>query len=72
MLVLTRKETFRVESEEEGQKFIEKEKEKANEEGYSLNKYGMTHKEKKAKGEIIDECWIVELNKTYDSIWGDI
>ena len=31
----------------------------------------MTHKEKKSKGEIIDECWIVELNKTYDSIWGD-
>lgn len=71
MLVLTRKETFRADSENEGQRFIEEEKEKAIEKGYSLNKYGMTHKEKKSKGEIIDECWIVELNKTYDSIWGD-
>ena len=29
MLVLTRKETFRVDSEDEGQRFIEEEKEKA-------------------------------------------
>ena len=53
MLVLTRKETFRVDSEDEGQRFIEEEKEKAAEKGYSLNKYGMTQKEKNQKVKLL-------------------
>jgi hypothetical protein len=33
---------------------------------YTLAKYSSVHKERKAKGEIIDEYWLVTLVKVFD------
>lgn len=61
--LIKRVETYRVDSEEEAKDFIEKNK-KANE--YTLTKYASEHKEKKAKGEVVDEWIRVTLTKVFN------
>ena len=61
--LIKRVETYRVDSEEEAKNFIERNK-KAN--GYTLTKYSSEHKEKKAKGEIVDSWTRVTLTKTFN------
>ena len=60
-------ETFRADTETEAENFIMKLKENAND--YDLRKYGITKKEKKAKGEIIDEGYEVTATKVYNDFW---
>lgn len=62
-------EQYRLDTEEEATRFIEECKEAANEGGYTLKSYGTTFKEKKAKGEVIDEGYLVKITKDYDSFW---
>lgn len=67
--LLSVKEIYRVENENEAISFIEDEKAKAKEEGYILNGCSYTLKEKKKKGEVIDSGYQVEVKKTYDTFW---
>lgn len=39
------------------------------EKGYILNSFAYTKKEKKAKGEIIDDCYLVKVVKVYGGVW---
>lgn len=59
-------ETYRANTEEEAKSLIEEAKADSS---FILSKYSSEHKEKKSKGEIIDECYIVKLTKVYSDLW---
>lgn len=58
-------ETYRVDTEEEATKAIAEAK---NDSSYTLGKYTSEHKERKAKGEVIDEYWKLTLTKIFNDI----
>jgi len=60
---------YRVENEIEAKEAIEEFRIKQSSEEYALAKAGYEHKEKKSKGEIIDECEIVTIKKVYGGTW---
>lgn len=62
-------EQFRLDSEEEVQRFIDEQKEAASQGGYTIKSYSSTFKEKKVKGETIDEGYLVRISKDYDLFW---
>ena len=64
--VLEIKETYRIDTEEEVQRIIKEEKEKAVDEGYILKGYSSKIKEKKSKGEVIDCGYEVIFIKEYN------
>ena len=59
-------ETYRIGSEKEVEAFL---KELKADHRFTVAKYSSTKKEKKAKGEIIDEAVLVKLAKDYDTFW---
>ncbi len=58
-------ETYRVDTEAEAAKAIEEAK---NDNSYVLGKYTSEHKERKSKGEVIDEYWKLSLTKLFNDI----
>lgn len=56
MRLLKKTEEYRVDSEIEAKEAMEKFRSEAAEKGYSVGSCGYTYKEKKAKGEVIDEA----------------
>lgn len=58
-------ETYRVDTEAEATKAIEEAK---NDGSYTLGKYTSEHKERKSKGEIVDEYWKLSLTKLFNDI----
>lgn len=60
--LITVTETYRVDTEEEAARLIEESK---NNNKYTLAKYSSVHKERKQKGEIIDEYEKVSLTKVF-------
>lgn len=56
-------------SESEAKEIMEKIRSEANEKGYTVGANGYTYKEKKSKGEVVDECWIVKYVEIYGPIW---
>lgn len=64
-LLCKRTEEWRVNDEMEAKALIEKAKAGEAEEGYELKSYKMVKKDKKSKGEIIDEWVIVTLVKQW-------
>jgi len=62
---------FRADSEPEAKKLIEDYKNKAENDGFILTAAGYTYKTKKAKGEIIDEAYIVKLVQQFGGIWDE-
>lgn len=60
---------YRVESEEEAKQMNEDFKKEAREQGYVLNSFAYTRKEKKSKGDIIDEGYLVKVVKVYGGFW---
>lgn len=56
-------EKYRIDNETEAKAFIEEQKKDAN---YALKKYSSERKERKAKGEIVDEWMQVILVKTFN------
>ena len=60
---------YRAESEEEAKQMNEDFKKESVEKGYILNSFAYTKKEKKAKGEIIDDCYLVKVVKVYGGVW---
>lgn len=65
---LERTNKYRVDSEEEAKNLIEKFREEASG-NYILKKAGYEYKTKKAKGEIIGECWVVTATMVYGTLW---
>ena len=58
-------ETYRVDTEAEATRAIEEAK---NDDAYVLGKYTSEHKERKSKGEVIDEYWKLTLTKLFNDI----
>ena len=58
-------ETYRVDTENEATKAIEEAKQDGS---YVLGKYTSEHKERKSKGEVIDEYWKLTLTKIFNDI----
>lgn len=58
-------ETYRVDTEAEATKVIEDAKKDGS---YILGKYTSEHKERKSKGEVIEEFWKVALTKNFNDI----
>lgn len=58
-------ETYRVDNESEAARVIEEAKES---DCYILGKYSSEHKERKSKGEIIDEYYKITLTKLFNDI----
>lgn len=69
MIKLKVTEEWRCEDKTEAEAFIRSERESGAEKGYAVTKAGYTHKEKKAKGEVIDECEVVSITKAYNPVW---
>lgn len=69
MIKLEVTETYRAETEQEAKAFIESVRDEAYDENYTLHKYSSMKKEKKAKGEIIDEGYEVKVVKVYAKFW---
>ena len=65
-------ESYRLESEWEVKEFIEKVKAEASEKGYVIKSYTSTLKQKKQKGEVIDEGYLLRVTKVYSSFWDAI
>ena len=62
-------EEYRAESEQEVKEMNEQFKEKAKTEGYVLSAFSYTKKEKKSKGEVIDDGYLVKVAKVYGGFW---
>ena len=58
-------ETYRVDTESEATRAIEEAKQDSS---YVLGKYTSEHKERKSKGEVIDEYWKLTLTKMFNDI----
>jgi len=58
-------ETYRVDTESEATRAIEEAKQDSS---YILGKYISEHKERKSKGEVIDEYWKLTLTKLFNDI----
>lgn len=56
-------EVYRVDNEDQAAKLIEEAK---NSNQYILSKYSSVHKERKQKGEVIDEWYRLTLTKVFD------
>lgn len=69
MRLLKVTEEYRAESEAEVKEMNEQFKEKAKVEGYILNAFSYTKKEKKSKGEVIDDGYLVKVAKVYGGFW---
>lgn len=60
---------YRAESEEEAKQMNEDFKSEVKEKGYVLNSFAYTKKEKKSKGDIIDDGYLVKVVKVYGGFW---
>ena len=63
---------YRVESESEVAKIIEKKKENQTIDRYAIISCNYTYKEKKSKGEVIDNCFVVKIVKEYNKVWEEV
>ena len=64
--LLKRTEKYRLDTEGEKDLFIEEQKAAQNEEGFELSKYSSQHKIKTQKGEVVDDYYLVTLDKVYN------
>lgn len=69
MRLLKVTEEYRAEGEQEVKEMNEQFKTEAKSEGYILNAFSYTKKEKKSKGEIIDDGYLVKVAKVYGGFW---
>lgn len=65
MNLMKQTDEIRVETEKEAEALIENFKKKALEEGYEVSSYAATHKEKKSRGEVTDDYYIVKIVKIW-------
>ena len=69
MRLLKVTEEYRADSEQEAREAIENFRKESLEKGYVLGACGFTYKDKKSRGEIISEAWVVKVVKIYGKVW---
>lgn len=62
---------YRVSTEAEAINMVENFRANANKEGYVLKKAGYEYKNKKSKGEIVAEAWVVTATQIFNTLWGE-
>lgn len=67
--LLKQTDEIRANSEEEAKSIMEKFRKEAEEKEYVIGASGYVYKTKKAKGEIIDEAWVVKIVKQIAGVW---
>ena len=60
---------YAVSTEEEAKELMEQFRTQAKQEGYQVISAGYTHKEKKSKGEVIDEGYLLKVVKIFGGFW---
>lgn len=70
-MLLKQTEEYRTNSEDEAKNLMEKFRQDSKEKGYTIGKMGYTYKTKKAKGEIIDEAWVLSITKVIRGVWDE-
>lgn len=68
-MLLETTQKYSVDSEVKAKDMIEAFRAQAEEKGYTVKKAGYEYKTKKAKGEIIDERWVVSVTQVFGSLW---
>lgn len=63
---------FRADTEVAAKDMIEQFRMEASKKGYTVKKAGYEYKTKKAKGEIIDECWVVSVTQVFSGLWEEV
>ena len=71
MRLLKRTEEYRCESELSAKEQMEIFRQEAAEKGYHIDSCGYTYKNKKSKGNIIDECWVLKIVKSFGGVWDE-
>jgi hypothetical protein len=69
MIRLEQTTKYRCDTENEAKEQIENFRNEAREKGYLIKKIGYEYKNKKAKGEIIDECYVLSVTAIYADMW---
>ena len=69
MRLLKVTEEYRAESEQEVKEMNEQFKTEAKSEGYILNAFSYTKKEKTKSKEVVDEGYLVKVAKVYGGFW---
>lgn len=69
MVKLSITEKYRAETREEAEDFIRAQRENGAKEGYEVTKAEYVHKEKRAKGEVVDKCEQVTITKVFCALW---
>ena len=69
MRLLKVTEEYCADSEQEAREAIENFRKESLEKGYVLGACGFTYKDKKSKGEIISEAWVLKVIKIYGKVW---
>jgi len=69
MILLETTQKYRAESEDEAKRMMEAFREEAASKGYTIKKSGYEYKNKKSKGEIIDEGYLVTVVQTFGGFW---
>ena len=69
MIALEKTTKYRCDTENEAKEQIEAFREEAKTKGYMIKKIGYEYKNKKAKGEIIDEAWVLSVTAVYANLW---
>lgn len=69
MTILKEIKEFKVTTDEEAKALIEDETQKAIKNGYSVIKASYDYKEKKSKGEVIDDGFLVKITYHFSKFW---
>lgn len=66
-ILMKKVETYKIDTMENAEKFVETVKKDLDHEGYEVKSYKLVKKEKKSKGEVIDSFVLVSIEK----VWND-
>lgn len=59
-------ETYKIDTMENAEKFVDEVKKDLDHEGYEVKSYKIVKKEKKSKGIVVEEFYIVEFTKVWN------
>lgn len=63
---------YRMDSEIAAKDLIDEFRKNADAQGYTIKKAGYEYKNKKAKGEILAEAWVVTITQVWNDLWEDL
>lgn len=69
MVKLSITEKYRAETREEAEDFIRAQRENGAKEGYEVTEAKYVYKEKRAKGETVDQAELVTITKVFCTLW---